>query len=109
MVKDACLDREFEPHYGLQVSKTQNVCSSLTSGKFNIVGSLRDQKVGCSASDRQVSNFESCVWRAVSSNSSHHPQEFLLARFRLCVHKACLKPHSFHFFSHGHVYQIKLV
>ena len=32
-------------------------------------------------SDRQGSNFESCVWRTVSSRSSH-----------------CLKPHLFHFF-----------
>ena len=47
--------------------------------KVSIVGSLRDRKVACSASDRQGSNFESCVWRTVSSQSSHHPQEVLLA------------------------------
>ena len=47
----------------------------------SIVGSLRDREVACSASDRQGSNFESCVWRTVSSQSSHHPQEVLLARF----------------------------
>ena len=41
--------------------------------KVNIVGSLHDQEVVCSASDRQGSNFESCVWRTVSSQSSHHP------------------------------------
>ena len=35
--------------------------------KVNIVGSLRDREVACSASDRQGSNFESCVWRTVSS------------------------------------------
>ena len=29
--------------------------------KDSIVGSLRDRKVACSASDRQGSNFESCV------------------------------------------------
>ena len=45
----------------------------------------------------QGSNFESCVWRAVSSHSSHHPQEVLLAQFNLYVHKGGLKPHSFHF------------
>ena len=44
----------------------------------SIVGSLRDREVACSASDRQGSNFESCVWRTVSSQSSHHPQEVLL-------------------------------
>ena len=59
--------------------------------KFSTVGSLRDREVACSASDRQDSNFESCVWRTVSSQSSHHPQEVLLAQFSLCAqrwHKA---------------------
>ena len=54
--------------------------------------------VACSASDRQGSNFESCVWRTVSSQSSHHPQEVLLAQFSLYVHKGGLKPDSFHFY-----------
>ena len=53
--------------------------------KVSIVGSLRDREVACSASDRQGSNFESCVWRAVPSQSSHHPQEVLLAQFSLYV------------------------
>ena len=65
--------------------------------KVSIVGSLRDREVACSASDRQDSNFESCVWRKVSSQSSHHPQEVLLAQFSLYVHKGGLKPDSFHF------------
>ena len=67
--------------------------------KVSIVGSLRDRELACSASDRQGSNFESCVWRAVSSQSSHHPQEVLLAQFSLYVHKGGLKPDSFHFIS----------
>ena len=67
--------------------------------KVSIVGSLRDREVACSASDRQGSNFESCVWRTVSSQSSHHPQEVLLAQFSLYVHKSGLKPDSFHLFS----------
>ena len=67
--------------------------------KVSIVGSLCDREVACSASDRQGSNFESCVWRTVSSQSSHHPQEVLLAQFSLYVHKGGLKPDSFHFFS----------
>ena len=62
--------------------------------KVSIVGSLRDREVACSASDRQGPNFESCVWRTVSS---HHPQEVLLAQFSLYVHKGGLKPDSFHF------------
>ena len=64
--------------------------------KVSIVGSLRDREVACSASDRQGSNFESCVWRTVSS---HHPQEVLLAQFSLYVHKGGLKLDSFHFVS----------
>ena len=69
--------------------------------KVSIVGSLRDREVACSASDRQGSNFESCVWRTVSSQSSHHPQEVLLAQFSLYVHKGGLKPDSFHFIFKG--------
>ena len=65
--------------------------------KVSIVGSLRVREVACSASDRQGSNFEFCVWRTVSSQSSHHPQEVLLAQFSLYVHKGGLKPDSFHF------------
>ena len=64
--------------------------------KVSIVGSLRDREVACSASDRQGSNFESCVWRTVSSQSYHHPQDVLLAQFSLYVHKGGLKPDSFH-------------
>ena len=67
--------------------------------KVSIVGSLRDREVACSVSDRQGSNFESCVWRTVSSQSSHHPQEVLLAQFSLYVHKGGLKPDSFHLIS----------
>ena len=66
--------------------------------KVSVVGSLSDREVACSASDRQCSNFESCVWGTVSSQSSHHPQEVLLAQFSLYVHKGGLKPDSFHFF-----------
>ena len=68
----------------------------------SIVGSLRDREVACSALDRQGSNFESCVWRTVSSQSSHHPQEVLMAQFSLYVHKGGLKPDSFHFFIWEH-------
>ena len=51
--------------------------------KVSIVGNLRDREVACSAS--------------VSSQSSHHPQEVLLAQFSLYVHKGGLKPDLFHF------------
>ena len=65
--------------------------------KLSIVGSLCDREVACSASDHQWTIFESCVWRTVSSHSSHHPQEVLLAQFSLYVHKGGLKADSFHF------------
>ena len=53
----------------------------------NVVWSHNDREVACSASDRQGPNFKSYIWRAVSSHSSLHPQEFLLAHFSLYVHK----------------------
>ena len=70
--------------------------------KLSIVGSLRDQDVAFSASDRRGSNFESCVWRTVSSHSSHHLQVVFLPQFSLYVHKGGLKPDSFHFICHMH-------
>ena len=63
------------------------------------MGSLRDQEVVCSASDLQRLNFESCVWREVSSHSTHHPQEIFLAQLSLYVHKSGLKPDSYHLIS----------
>ena len=33
----------------------------------------------------------------MSSHSSHHPQEVILAQFSLYVHKGGIKPDSFHF------------
>ena len=65
--------------------------------KLSKVGNFRDREIVCSASDLQGLNFEFCVWRAVSSHSSHHPQEVLLAQFSLYVYKSGLKPDSFHF------------
>ena len=69
--------------------------------KVSIAGSLRDREVACSASDRQGSNFESCVWRTVSSQSFHHPQEVLLTQFSLYVHKGGLSPIHFISYSAG--------
>ena len=77
--------------------------------KVSIVGSLHDREVACSASDRQGSNFESCVWRTVSSQSSHHPQEVLLAQFSLYVHKGGLKPDSFHFIFPDTEFEIRIL
>ena len=76
--------------------------------KVSIVGSLRDREVACSASDRQGSNFESCVWRTVSSQSSHHPQEVLLAQFSLYVHKGGLKPNYFHLYDRSSWSSLKI-
>ena len=54
--------------------------------KLSIEGSLRDREVAiaCSASDLQGLNFGACVWRAVSSHSSHHPQEATLEGPTVC-------------------------
>ena len=65
--------------------------------RISIVGSLREREVACSASDLQVLNFESCIWREVSPHSSHHPQEVLPTQFSRYVHKSDLKPDSFYF------------
>ena len=67
--------------------------------KLSIVGSLCDREVAYSTSERQGSNFESCVSRTVSSHSSYHPQEALLAQFGLYMHKGGLKPDSLNCFN----------
>ena len=86
-------DRGFEPSSGLRVLNNQNVFPR----SFVKIQYCREPPWPCSASARQDSNFELCVWKAVSAHSSHHPQEVLLAQFSLYVHKCGLKPHSFHF------------
>ena len=73
---------------GIDGLKKKNMFLPHPLVKLSIVGSLRDRDVACSASDLQGLNFESCVWRAVSS---HHPQEFILTQFSLYVHKSGLK------------------
>ena len=60
------------------------------------MGSLRGREVSSSTLNRQGSNFKSCIWRAVSSHSSHHPQEVLLAKFSIYVHKGGIQFHSFY-------------
>ena len=69
--------------------------------KLSIVGSLRVREVACLASDLHGLNFEFCVWRAVLSHSSHHPQEVHLAQFSMYVDKSGLKPDLFYFFTWG--------
>ena len=101
------------PEFGVRfpvsaVWKKQKMFLPHPGVKVSIVGSLRDQEVLCSASDRQGSNFESCVWRTVSSQSSHHPQEVLLAQFSLYVHKGGLKPDSFHFYNRHHLSELSI-
>ena len=44
----------------------------------------------------------------MSSHSSHHSLEVLLAQFSLCVHKGFIKPHSFiSFYNKCHFFDIK--
>ena len=97
MVKAACLEsrrmRVRTPLRPPSFKEKKNVSSPRTRKDSILWG---DREVACSASDPQGSNFKSCVWRAVSSHSSRHPQEVLLAQFSLYVHRGGLKPHSFH-------------
>ena len=91
----------FTPEFGVwfpvsAVWKKQKMFLPHPRVKVSIVGSLRDREVACSASDRQGSNFESCISRTVSSQS-YHLQGVLLAQFSLYVHKGGLKPDSFYF------------
>ena len=68
------------------------------------LGGLKENKIVSSPStcesqycgEPRISN---PVSRTVSSQSSHHPQEVLLAQFSLYVHKGGLKSDSFHFSS----------
>ena len=90
-------DRGFEPHSGFLNFKETKKFFPAHSWRINIVGSLRDREVACSPSD--CSNFKFCVWREVSSHSSHHPHEVFLAQSSLYMHKNGLKSLSFNFIS----------
>ena len=94
VVKTACLgSRRSWVRAPLWHSSFKETICSLVEIQY---WSLRDREVACSPSDRQGSNFESCVWRVVSSHSYHHPQEVDLAQFSLYVHKGGLEPHLSH-------------
>ena len=55
--------------------------------KLSIVESLRDREVACSASDRQGSNFESCVWRTLKYLRRH--KSILRRRPRVILGNTC--------------------
>ena len=82
------------------LKETENVSSPSTCGS-QYCGEPPWPRGSVLGSDRQGSNFESCVWRTVSSQSFHHPQKILLAQFSLYVHEGGLKPDSFHFNLHA--------
>ena len=87
-----CLLGKSESGFELQSGLQEKKCFfPAHSERFNIVWSLHDREVMCSAWDRQGSNFESGVWKPVSSYSSHHPHAVLLAQFSLYVRKGRLK------------------
>ena len=77
----------------VQVSKKQKK-SSLINRKYSL---FRDREVACSTSDRRVC-FSNPVsgGHALSSHSSHHPQNVLQALLSLHVHKDGLQPYSFY-------------
>ena len=83
----------FEPRSCIQVSKKQS--PPPPAHKMQYCGEPLRGDVACSASNHQGLNFKSCVWRAVSYHSSHHPIKVILAQFSLCVHKGGIKPHLF--------------
>ena len=83
-------DRGFKPCSGLQIAKKQNVSFPLIH-KDSILWGPSWPRGRCFASDRQGSNFERCIWRAMSAHLSHYPQEVLMAQFSLYVHKGGLK------------------
>ena len=94
IIYSRCLSRQSSvPGLG-GLKKNKKKFLSRPRVKVSIVWSLRDREVAFSASDRQGSNFASCVWRTALSQSSHHPLEVLLTQFSLYVHKGGLKPNS---------------
>ena len=90
-------DRGFKTHSGIQVSKEQNVSSSLTR-KDSI---LRGASISERWPARPQTSSAQCVLRAVSS---HHPEEFLMAQFSLHVHKVRIKSHSFYSLQFNRMY-----
>ena len=52
-----------------------------TAGGHGAVFKAACREAASSASDRQGSKYESCVWRAVSSHSSRHPQPRCVQRW----------------------------
>ena len=73
-------DRRFFSCSGIQVSKNKMFppCSIV---KIEYCGQFHDRELTCRRPTGL--NFESCVWRAVSPHSYHHPQEVLQAQFSL--------------------------
>ena len=89
-------DRGFVPRSGIPASKKQTNSSPLARKKSMSWGTFVTKR--CSALNYQRSNFESCVWTAMSYLSYHHPQEVPMAQFSLYVHNGGLKLHSFHLY-----------
>ena len=87
-------DRSLEPRPGLQVSKKQMFiphsfvkmpyCGEPPCPRGSVLG-LRPP------------GLEFRIMCALSSHSSQHPQEVVLARFSLYVYEGGLIPHSLHF------------
>ena len=67
-------DRGFEPHSGLQVSKKQNVSSTLTRKDSILCGNLHDREVACSTLRARISN-------PVSGGQCHLIHLTILRRF----------------------------
>ena len=110
VVKPACLESwssKVRPPLWHSSFKDTKCFFPAHSWRFNIVESLRDREVACSASDPQGSNFEFCVWGAVSSHLSQHPymhRRFAWPGLAYMYRKVPEKPLSFYFISINIIY-----
>ena len=86
----------FEPYSGFQVSKKQNIPSPLYRNDSILWGTSVTRG---SVPDLRPPGFELRILCLDCGVISSHPQEVLLAHFRLYVHKGGLRPHSFRFSS----------
>ena len=80
-------------------NKLGELCEQFATSWKRILGNLRDREIACSASSDQGSNYKSCVWREVSSHSSHHHHEVFPAGFSLLCAQMWPKTALIYFFS----------
>ena len=82
-------DHGFKPHYGLQVSKRQNVelSSPLTCNDSILWGASVTERLCAWPQTASTGISNPVSGGAVSSHLYHHPQGVLLAQFSLCTQR----------------------